>query len=351
MGGAEQFLVNIAVEYARRGYLVSVYLLTKINYNELNNKLKLNNISVLKTSANRELFGAILFPFLCLRNYVKYEKVFTSHTHTNFFIGVLRFLRIVKSKMFIARESTVVFQRYNGLKLMMFKIFMYTGYLNIDFLICQTEFMRTDLLSNMPHLGKKLNVLVMHNPINIESIEGKLKLRQTIILPSPYIIAAGSLRYEKGFDVLIYAFKEVVEKFPELNLVILGEGSKRSELLGLVNMLNLNQSIVLAGHIENVFPYFRDAEVCVVSSRVEGFPNVLLQMMYSNKKVVSTLCADGINKMPGILTCKPSDVHELADQIVKAYSQNIVMSIEDKRTYLRNFTVKKFVDDLETLNY
>ncbi|WP_026764056.1 glycosyltransferase [Sediminibacterium salmoneum] len=350
MGGAEQFLINIAIEYSKRGTQVSIFLLTNLGYLELFKKMKNYGIDIYTTPAKREIIGVFIFPFLIVKHYRRFDKVFTSHTHINFLIGILRFLKIVRAQLFIARESTVIFQRYSGTKLVMFKIFMKTGYLMVDYLICQTEFMRSDLLMHMPSLGKKMHIVVMHNPINVESIEYNLQFDVDLHLQAPYIVAAGSLRDEKGFDILIEAFKIISEKFPELSLVILGSGVKFQILQKMIHDLELTKSVFLLGQVDNVFPYFKNAKVCVVSSRIEGFPNVLLQMMYCNSNVVSTLCADGILEIPQILTCEPNDISGLAFSISKAYSSNFSTINEYHRSYLSQFHIEQFVDKINAFH-
>jgi len=348
MGGAEQFLINIAIEYSKRGNQVSIFLLTNLGSPELVKKLKNYDINLYATFAKREMIGVLFFPFLIVKNNYRFDKVFTSHTHINFLIGILRFLKIVRTNLLIARESTVVFQRYSGIKLAMFKIFMKTGYLMIDYLICQTEFMRGELLKNMPSLGNKMNMVVMRNPINVESIEYYLQFDVNVHLPAPYIVAAGSLRDEKGFDILIQAFKIISYKFPELSLVILGSGRRLQMLQKMIHDLELTKSVFLLGQVDNVFPYFKNAKVCVVSSRIEGFPNVLLQMMYCNSNVVSTLCADGILEIPQILSCEPDDINGLASSICKAYTRDISTMNEYHRSYLSQFHIEQFVDRINT---
>src|SRR5690606_34922250 len=94
-------------------------------------------------------------------------------------------------------------------------------------------------------------------------------------------------------------------------LIILGEGEKRTELEAQISNLNLGDRVFMIGRVTNVYDYFRQARLCVVSSRVEGFPNVLLQMMSLNNTVVSTKCAGGIEDIKGIICSNANDVASL----------------------------------------
>ena len=123
---------------------------------------------------------------------------------------------------------------------------------------------------------------------------------------SPYIVSAGRLIPEKGYDVLIRAFHALNRQ--DLVLVALGQGSENDRLHQLIKSLELEGRVHLPGHQSNPMPYLKHARLCVVSSNMEGFPNVLLQMMALNGNVVSTECADGIANIPGLPTCKPGEV-------------------------------------------
>jgi len=162
------------------------------------------------------------------------------------------------------------------------------------------------------------------------------------------IVSAGRLIREKGFDILISAFAEIIKEIPSLNLMILGEGSERKKLEKLINELDIKDKVILKGHVKNVYPYFKLANVCVVSSIREGFPNVLLQMMSQNDKVVSTDCAGGILEIQGVFVVAPDNVKELVGGIKKALnysSEN--RALFDKE--LQNRSIDSFIQKIESL--
>ena len=90
----------------------------------------------------------------------------------------------------------------------------------------------------------------------------------------------------------------------------------------LIDKLNLVEEVLLYGFVKNVYPYFKNATVCVVSSRVEGFPNVLLQMMSQNSKVVSTTCAGGIENIPGVQISETNNIKNLEDAITTSLNSS-----------------------------
>lgn len=108
-----------------------------------------------------------------------------------------------------------------------------------------------------------------------------------------YIVAVGRLVEAKGFDILISAFKQVSAARENINLVILGEGEQRVKLEALVVKLGLENRVFLPGFKLNPYPYISQAELFVLSSRWEGFPNALIEAMCLGVKVVSTNCNYG----------------------------------------------------------
>jgi len=250
-----------------------------------------------------------LIPFR--RNYL----ILSSHPYLNAYLGILKRLGFLRSQL-VTRECTSVFLRFSGIKRFTYK-FVYTlGYSAIDLLICQTPEMKAQLLQNIQFL-KDDQVKVLKNPIDLPSIISHSEQEELDpIMNERFICSAGRLISLKGFDNLISVFWEISKLDPDLKLLILGEGEQRHNLQQIIERLGLYDKVVLKGFVSNPFPYFKKAQVCVVSSIREGFPNVLLQMMALNQSVVSTLCADGIEEFNFIKKVAVGDLDGLKDAII-----------------------------------
>lgn len=109
---------------------------------------------------------------------------------------------------------------------------------------------------------------------------------------APLILSAGRLAPQKGFSALIRAVAKLQEHIPA-RLVILGEGEQRQELTVLIEELGLADSVSLPGFTQNPYAYMKRADVFALSSRWEGFPNVLVEAMACGCPVVSTDCPGG----------------------------------------------------------
>ena len=253
-------------------------------------------------------------------------------------------LRIIQTKFFIARESTTIFNRFSGIKLFKYRLIYYLGYSSIDLLICQTELMKVQFIKNLPFISKKINIKTIPNPINLEKT---LQPNTNLIFNKDYIVAAGRLIEEKGFDILIDAFNLLKNDYSNLKLVILGEGQLRSQLETKISDLDLSAKVLLLGHVSNTLNYFKFAKACVVSSRIEGFPNVLLEMMSQNTNVVSTKCAGGIDELEGVFVAEVNDIIGLVEHLKiildSDTSHNRVLF--DKELKSRN--IENFINKIE----
>lgn len=76
-------------------------------------------------------------------------------------------------------------------------------------------------------------------------------------------------------------------------LMIIGDGPLKKDLLELIRMLGVHDRVVIAAFQKNLMACIRKASCFVLSSHVEGFPNVLLEAMAIGLPVISTDCSSG----------------------------------------------------------
>jgi glycosyltransferase involved in cell wall biosynthesis len=172
------------------------------------------------------------------------------------------------------------------------------------------------------HTGAS-NIAIIPNAVTypIASLPPILTPESFVGKESKVILAAGKLHEQKGFDLLISAFHRIVKRIPGWVLIILGKDVKtqgwRQALQQQIDELDLNDRVKMPGCVGNISDWYRRSDIFVLSSRYEGFPNVLLEAMANGCSCISYDCDTGpseiiINEQNGLLI-PPEDIDSLAE--------------------------------------
>ncbi len=170
------------------------------------------------------------------------------------------------------------------------------------------------------------NVEVIYNPVDMNSIERSMA--EPVGRDRPFILAVGSLHPQKGFDMLIDAYHSSGISRSH-DLIILGEGMERVKLERQVRALGHEGEIWLSGIESNPFKYMKKARFLVMSSRYEGFGNVLVESLACGTPVISFDCVGG----PGEIIRQGENGLLIPDGDVGALSDAISQLTEDDELY------------------
>jgi len=107
---------------------------------------------------------------------------------------------------------------------------------------------------------------------------------------APLIVAAGRLADAKNYPLMIEALAVLRQKMPA-RLCILGQGELEGALRQLIAARGLGDAVSLAGFQANPWKYIARADVFLLTSRYEGFGNVLIEAMACGVPVVATASA------------------------------------------------------------
>jgi GalNAc-alpha-(1->4)-GalNAc-alpha-(1->3)-diNAcBac-PP-undecaprenol alpha-1,4-N-acetyl-D-galactosaminyltransferase len=314
-GGAERVVSILANYWASHGWDVTLMMLvapTQTSFYQLDPRIQIQSLAIAGTSAN--LFAALKNTWRRIE--ILREAIIASQPDV-----VISFMNSVNVNTLLAcwnlNIPTIVSEHtYPGSNLDVNKIWqllMKWTYLHADFVTVLTQ---NALPFYPPEQGYR--TIVMPNPVMIPppQVVSERKLPTALNL-----IAVGRLVQIKGFDLLLQAFHQLRDKYPDWQLTILGEGSMRSTLEELRSQLQLTDRVHLPGIVTNVADSLRQADLFVMPSRIEGFPMALCEAMACGLPVLAADCLsgpreiikDGVN---GVLV-QPENVDALAAALDK----------------------------------
>ncbi|MBP7173628.1 MAG: glycosyltransferase [Cloacibacterium sp.] len=283
-GGAERIVTTIANHLPREKFAVSILLLRKEGgYLEI---LK-EDIEIIDIQTPRIRHS--LFPILKEIKKRKPEVVFSGFGEVNAYLSL--FIKFFPKTQFIARETNVVSQHVTRKEIR----FFYKFYNNYHKIICQSDDMQHDLIENFKI--KREKTLKINNPVDFDFIEERLAISN---LPEGFtedfknVVAIGNLSARKGFDLLLKVFTHL--KNEKIKLHILGDGKDREVLHQLKEEYAL-EHVVFHGQQSNPYGFLKFADLFVLSSRYEGFPNVLLEAGACGIYSLANNCKGGIHEI------------------------------------------------------
>ncbi len=163
------------------------------------------------------------------------------------------------------------------------------------------------------------DIFVIPNGIDLEKYSNMPKNSKQV--NGKTILFVGRLHPVKGVQYLIEAMAITHQEMPDVKLIIVGEGIEREKLEGLTKQLDLKGCIQFVGRVpqEKIPLFMQQADIFVLPSLAEGFPNVLLEAMACGLPIVATrvggipeIIEDGRN---GFLV-NPKKPDEIADKLL-----------------------------------
>ena len=289
IGGAERVAINLANGFVDKGYSVDIVLMEHkgLLLKELNSCVKVFNL-------NSKRIRNIFIPLIIYIFRSRPNCLLVSMWPLTVISILIKIIFQFKMKIIVSEHTTWS------------KSFLYSNLVTRFFLIKTISYLfpKADgviavsrgVAKDIESIIKKkiIKMHVIYNPIVDLNY---LKINPYGITFSEWnygnhykILAVGTLKKVKDYPTLIQAI-ELVSRKINVKLLILGEGRKSIELM--IANLNLEKNIYLMGAVTNPRPYYEISDLFVLSSRYEGFGNVLVEALSFGIPVVSTDCDYG----------------------------------------------------------
>ena len=291
-GGAERGMVTLANNFACSGVqvlFVTARAAEEVYRAELSPAVEyrcLHTGSTLRT----------LLPLTRLLRRVRPDAVLSTLVESNFLAIAAARLAQTEARVVIREANTLsqaLLRNPRRIKRLTGRLIPYI-YPKADAIVASSQGMQHDLTANFripPHKIRRIP-----NPLPLawtrQHAQAPVQHPWFAAGQPPVVLSVGRLERAKDFATLIRAFAKVRAQ-REARLLILGEGSMRTQLESLASELCLSACIELPGFDLNPFRYMARAKVFAMSSIYEGFPNVLVQALACGCPVVSTDCPSG----------------------------------------------------------
>lgn len=356
-GGSEKSIIRLIKALNEKNF--SIVLLVANKKGELVEEIP-ENVEVEDLNVQK-----IRSAFFKLIKYFKSKKpdVFVSFlSHANVIAILAKIFSRAKTKIIVSERITFTFtpQITKNFKNKLLTIFFLNPLVKItyplsDAIVCNSNGVAEDLSK---FLRKKGKIKVIYNPVVSEKLfelaEEAVDHPWFLDKNIPIILAAGRLNKQKDYPTLLKAFSLVLKE-KKARLVILGKGEERKKLENLIEKLNISDKVILLGFQKNPFKFMKRATIFVLSSKVEGFPNVLVEAMALGVPVVSTNCPSGPNEIikngeNGFLV-PVGDEKALAEAILRLLNDSSLkekFSIESKKS-IEKFRAERIIKEWEEL--
>jgi len=294
LGGAAKIALNLSEYYLEQGIAVHIILTDPhtedCGFHKMPEGLRIHNLPKIR-------LHHFVLPFVKvfqLKNL--FQKLqpdgILAVRHDATSIASLAWKLTGKKGNFVIRDINPITKTLNRNAVMVRLIKM--AYQSADAVIANSKDVAAALIGKNWMPLQKIHVI--DNPVLSKSFFKKADERVSdpwvSSLSVPLIVTIGRLDKMKDQQTLIRAF-DIVRKQGDCRLMLIGDGPEASNLQILIDKLGLQQEVKLAGPLENPYPILKQAALFVLSSKYEGFGNVLVEALALGKKIISTDCPGG----------------------------------------------------------
>ena len=293
-GGAEKVVIALANGLADKGHKVDLVLIKREGQllGTVSDKVRIVSLDAKKT----------FFSVWKLRSYLEKNKpeiLLSGLDNANIVSSLAMRVANVKTKHIIALHTNLK-QSYLWPRTKLhrfYPVMMRKLFPHADYFVAVSACVAKQSGNFLGLTNDRIEVI--YNPVINSKIKEKAleEVDQPWLNDSHYftIVAAGRIFEAKDYPTMLKAFAKVLQQAPHARLIILGDGKQtlRREMEDIISEEKMDHAVELSGFVENPYAYINKASLFVLSSKWEGFGNVLVEALYLDKPVISTACECG----------------------------------------------------------
>ena len=287
-GGAEKTVCNLS-NYINEHYDdITSYVC--VVYDEPKIRDSVKNVILLNNKSHNDT-PKIIKPFIIykqIKELKRIKKEKNIHTCISFLPGadLINVSSGIGEKQIVSVRNVESYFLTNPLK----KIYDKYSYHRCDLIVAVTNTVKKDLIENFG--VKKEKIVTIYNAINSMPKEEKCINGFDDFVKDKFVfINVARLAPEKDQETLLKAYAIIYKKYPNTGLVIVGSGKEEYNLVKLSEKLNIKENVLFTGKQHNPYDYMRKSDVFVLSSKIEGMPNTLLEAMQCGLPCITTNAA------------------------------------------------------------
>lgn len=349
-GGAQHMAINMANELTRRGHHVSLLVIQKIG--PFQEKVS-NSVHIVDLGAKRIMGGILPLSFHLRRE--KPDVLYSVMTYVNIVALIAKYMSGqfgITTVISERNQFSLNANQKNGKPSLLQRLLIGFFYPLADQIIGISKGVSNDIKGYIWYGQEKVNWI--HNPVVTPDLISACSSQSSLLGHKtndiPLIITSGRLVPQKDHRTLLHAFSLLLQRRPA-HLIILGEGSLRTELETYAQDLNISTHVTFQGFVTDPLSLMKEADLFVLSSAWEGFCNVLVEALLCGLPIVSTDCPSGPREIldDGLYgdLIPVGDPVKMADAIEMALARPV--DKEAQRNRALKFSVGNICDKYEHL--
>tara|TARA_B100000989_G_scaffold64989_1_gene45059 strand:+ start:815 stop:1930 length:1116 start_codon:yes stop_codon:yes gene_type:complete len=339
-GGAGKSILTICNSLSHERYNIIIICLGRCYYkNKFNKKTKVYELNI-----NKTIFSFNLITKILKKNFNKENTIFISNMNYANVLSCIYIKLILNYKLLLIertplKELTTYYGINDYFKKKIIYFLMKILYRFSDLVILNSKY----TLMKFKNEIKCKSISIYSPAIDVVKKNNMLKIKSFQKRDFLKILSIGRLSIEKRFDLLINSMKFLNKKKTKLNII--GNGPELLKLRQLIKKNKLQNIIKIKKFDKDYKKYFKKFDIFVSTSDFEGFPNIVVEALNSNKLVLSRDSGGGIHnilsneKFGKIIDTENPKI--IANEIVNLHKKY-------KKFYLNNKSLKRKLQNFTT---